>query len=373
MSVLDICARFPEKFEVIALAARSRADELLSLAVKFRSRYACLADPTAGMARNFGEKGVELLAGTVGLGIIAELPEADHVVFASSGTDAAVALKLALAADKDVSLANKESIVASGPWIMPLVRRQDQLRPLDSEHSAIWQCIRGERAQNLASITLTASGGPFRDFSLEQMKNITPRDALKHPVWNMGPKITVDSASFMNKGIECIEAMHLFGLPSDKVRVLVHPGSFVHGIVEFGDAAMKMLCYRPDMRIPAACALAWPERLPLGESEEFAIPGAGEWPLEFHLPDASRFPCLSIALEAGKKGGPYPPLLVGADEIAVRAFLDRRIPFLDISNIIESTFEKFSGSNPSNLNDAIELISVGERIAEEICSKRSGR
>jgi 1-deoxy-D-xylulose-5-phosphate reductoisomerase len=205
------------------------------------------------------------------------------------------------------------------------------------------------------------------------MKSITPEDALKHPVWNMGPKITIDSASLMNKGIECIEAMQLFGMPSDKVGAVIHPGSFVHGMVEFCDATMKMLCYRPDMRIPAACALAWPERLPMEDAIEFALPGCEEWPMEFRKPDTLRFPCLELAFEAARLGGVYPPLLVGADEAAVSAFLNKHIPFLTISNIIESVFEKYSGPSPSNLNDVIELITAGERIAEEICSKRNGR
>jgi 1-deoxy-D-xylulose-5-phosphate reductoisomerase len=372
-SVLDICARFPDRFKVTALAARSSADSLLELAVRFGARKAFLTEPPAGAAKKFAELGIDMTAGAGGLSEIAELPDADNVVFASSGALAIKSLQLALRAGKDVSLANKESVVAAGPWVMPLVKRPDQLRPLDSEHSAIWQCIRGEPRKELESVTLTASGGPFRDLTLDEMKRVTPEDALKHPVWDMGAKITVDSASLMNKGIECIEAMHLFGLPHDRVRAVIHPGSCVHGIAAFSDGTSKMVAYRPDMRIPAAAALAWPDRLPLAQSSEFAFPGFGAGvSLDFYPPDPARFPCLGIALEAGRKGGAYPPILVGADEFAVRAFLDKRIPFLGISNIIESTLEKYSGPAPSTLEDAIELISLGGRMAGEACASMGG-
>jgi 1-deoxy-D-xylulose-5-phosphate reductoisomerase len=372
-SVLDICSRFPERFRVMALAARSNADKLLEMCMRFRARYACLAVSSAEIARNFQKNGTELLSGKEALESVAELPCVDHVVFASSGTGAIIALQRALAAGKDVSLANKESIVAAGQWVMPLVKRSDQLRPLDSEHSAIWQCLRGEARKDAARILLTASGGPFRDFSVKRMENITPEDALRHPVWNMGAKITIDSSNLMNKGIECIEAMRLFDMPPDRVGALIHPSSQVHGIVEFNDGTIKLLFYRPDMRIPSLAALAWPERPSVAGIKELEPPCPEEWALNFYPPDLVRFPCLRIALEAGRRGGAYPPLLIGADEAAVRAFMNRRISFLSISNIIESVLEKYSGPSPSALSDAMELISEGERMADEICSSFSGR
>jgi 1-deoxy-D-xylulose-5-phosphate reductoisomerase len=371
-SVLDICSRFPERFRVTALASASKADALLELCERFGVRYACLKTRSKEAEKTFLAHGIDLRCGTEGLESVAELPEADHVVFASSGTDAITSLQKALDADKDVSLANKESIVTAGPWVMPLVKRPDQLRPLDSEHSAIWQCIRSEPGKKMIRVLLTASGGPFRNFTAERMKNITPEDALKHPIWNMGAKVTIDSSNLMNKGIECIEAMLLFDLPHDRVGAVIHPSSQVHGIVSFSDATMKMLCYRPDMRIPAASALAWPDRLTLEDSEEFALPQVGDWSLDFYPPDKARFPCLTIALEAGRRGGAYPSLLVGADEFAVRAFLNKRIPFLSISNIIETVLENYSGPSPSTLGDAMELISLGERMAEDVCSAIGG-
>jgi 1-deoxy-D-xylulose-5-phosphate reductoisomerase len=251
---------------------------------------------------------------------------------------------------------------------MPLVERDDQLRPLDSEHNAIWQCLAGEPRGNIKRVVLTATGGPFREFSTERMKSVTPGEALRHPVWNMSPKITIDSSNLMNKGIECIEATQLFGLRMDQVKTMIHPLSQIHGMVEFNDATMKLLLCRPDMRISAGVALAWPHRLPLGEMEEFAAPDCGDWSLDFRVPDTGRFPCLSIAREAGRRGGAYPPLLIGADEVAVGAFLTGRIPFLAISNIIERTLETYKGPGPSSLSDAIMTISEGKRVAEELCS-----
>ncbi|MDR3165461.1 MAG: 1-deoxy-D-xylulose-5-phosphate reductoisomerase [Synergistaceae bacterium] len=372
-SVLDICARFPERFGVVAMAAHSNSNKLLSLSKRFGSKIAYLANPSSEDSKMFGENGIELLSGDEGLENIAGLGEADHVVLASSGAKAIFALKRALESNKDVSLANKESVVAAGPWLMPLVKRPDQLRPLDSEHNAIWQCMRGEPRANIRRVTLTASGGPFREFSAERMKNITPREALRHPIWNMSPKITVDSSNLMNKGIECIEATQLFGLSMEQVKTVIHPSSQVHGMVEFSDATVKLLLHKPDMRISSAVALAWPDRLPLANIEEFAAPECGDWSMEFSAPDETRFPCLSIAREAGRSGGPYPPLLIGADEVVVSAFLEGRIPFLSISNIIEAALEAYKGLHPSCLDDAVQLISEGERLAMELCSAFHGR
>ena len=373
-ATLDICRRFHETFDVVAVAARTDAQGLFTLATEFQSRYAYLQTPSAETIQQFQKKGIELFAGDDGLSGIVSLDCVDHVVFVSSGTDAIVPLKHALLADKNVSLANKESIVAAGPWIMPLARRPDQLRPIDSEHSAIWQCLRDEPAKGVRKILLTASGGPFREWSLERMQYITPSDALKHPVWAMGAKITVDSATLMNKGIECIEAMQLFNLPPSKVGALIHPKSLVHGIVEFTDATMKLLLSQPDMRLPAAAAISWPERLSLSESFplDFSVPLPQEWALTFNEPDHERFPCLRLAIQAAEKGSAYPPLLVGADQFAVDAFLEGRIPFLMISNIIERTMERFSGCAPKSIEDAIALISEGERISAEVYRAMGG-
>ena len=371
-SVLDICARSPDRFEVVALAAESNAQKLIELIAKFNPKYAYLKNPDHATATTIAEMGVSLLSGGDGLAAFASQEDADHVVFASSGTDAIAALQRALVLDKDVSLANKESIVVAGPWVMPLVRRPDQLRPVDSEHSAIWQCLRDEPPKRVAKILLTASGGPFREWTLDEMRRATPQDALKHPVWTMGYKVTIDSATLMNKGIECIEAMQLFGQPAKNVSALIHPRSLVHGMVAFTDGTMKMLFSRPDMRLPAAAALAWPDRLSLDEDEKLALPPLHDWALDFYEPDADRFPCFALALRAGAAGGAHPALLIGADEVAVDAFMGGRLSFLSICNIIEGTLERYSGPAPSSLEEAVELIAEGRRIAAGLIDNTGG-
>ena len=364
-AVLDICKRFPERFEVVALAAQNNKDKLLQLASIHNAKKLCLTEPLSG---TFMEDGRKCLTGADALCEIASDPDIDHVVFASSGVSAIKALQTALKENKDVSLANKESIVVAGPWVMPLVKRKDQLRPVDSEHSAIWQCLREDHNREVAKIWLTASGGPFRDHSKKMLEKVTPEETLSHPVWKMGAKITVDSATLMNKGIECIEAMQLFGLPANKVSALIHPKSQVHGAVLFIDGTMKMLLSQPDMRLPAAAALAWPERLDLVSSGLHYIEPE-RWDLQFREIDGSLFPCFSIALKAGEMGGPYPSLLVGADEAAVKAFLEGIIPFTAISQVIEETLSKSASDPPETLDEAISLVNAGEKFAWELCKK----
>lgn len=362
-AVLDICRRFPERFEVVALAAKSNEAKLTELASLHRARTLCLTEPRTA---SFKAEGYNCLTGTEALSLIVSDPDIDHIVFASSGVAAIKALQTALREDKDVSLANKESIVVAGPWVMPLVKRTDQLRPVDSEHSAIWQCIREENKAEIQKIWLTASGGPFRNYTREMLEKVTPEEALAHPVWKMGPKITVDSATLMNKGIECIEAMQLFDLPAEKVSALVHPGSQVHGVVLFYDGTMKLLASSPDMRLPAAAALAWPDRVDLvGSGLDFSDPA--KWDLSFREIDGSLFPCFGIACKAGEMGGAYPSLLVGADEAAVRAFIDGMIPFTAIPLIIEETLSGYSSVPPASLDEAVSMVGEGEAAAWRLC------
>ena len=362
---MDICKRFPERFDVVALAAQSNREKLLELASVHTPEKLCL---TAPVSDTFKEDGYICLSGTDALCEIVSDPDIDHVVFASSGVSAIKALQTALKEDKDVSLANKESIVVAGPWVMPLIKRKNQMRPVDSEHSAIWQCLREDNKDDIAKIWLTASGGPFRDHTKEMLESVTPEQTLSHPVWKMGPKITVDSATLMNKGIECIEAMQLFGLPANRVSALIHPKSQVHGAVLFIDGTMKMLISQPDMRLPAASALAWPDRLDLVSSGlDFIEPE--KWDLQFREIDGSLFPCFSIAFKAAEMGGAYPSLLVGADEAAVEAFLDGIIPFTAISQVIEETLDKADSASPETLDEAIALVGTGDRIARELCKK----
>ena len=355
-SVMSVCAAWPDKIRVEALAANRRSKKLMTLAKDFNVTKIYPYE-------EFGDAGLEKLVRDKNI---------NHVVFASSGTDAIKALCLALESGKDVSLANKESIVVAGQWVMPLVRHSNQLRPLDSEHNAIWQCLHGEDKRFVRKIYLTASGGPFRNFSYDELKSVTPEMALKHPVWNMGAKITIDSATLMNKGIELIEAMVLFGLDDEQVDALISPGSFVHGLVEFEDGSVKMLAAEPDMKLPTASCLFWPERFfPTPGSrqrrcDEFKRPEYNLHEIRFYEPDEKRFPAIRIARDVMKKRGAYPAVLVGADEVAVDMFLKGRIAFTDIASLVEETLSAWDMSEPRSLDDMIECVALARRRAAEL-------
>ena len=350
-SVLAVCEAWPEKIRVVGLAANKRSQKLQTLAEKFSVKKICAFEES-------GESGLEELA---------TMPEAEHVVFASSGTGAIKALCSALKAGKTVSLANKESIVVGGSWVMPLVKAPEQLRPVDSEHNAIWQCLHGERKDFIRKIYLTASGGPFRNFTSEQLKTVTPEMALHHPVWDMGAKITIDSATLMNKGIELIEAMYLFGLKDSQVDALISPGSFVHGLVEFEDGSVKMLAAEPDMKLPAGACMFWPERY--FPAESFKRPDFLKHEVRFYEPDAERFPAIRIAREVMRKKGAYPALLVGADEIAVDMFLKGRIGFTEIAGLVERVLESRSWPDPASLDEAVSLVDDGRREAMRLAGE----
>ncbi len=368
-AVLDICARFPQIFAIRALAAKSSAKKLAALGRRFGAKTLCLTEPED---KCWKEEGFACLTGPQGLAQMVEDPDVDHAVFASSGVTAVEALQKALTRGIDVSLANKESIVVAGPWVMPLVQRAGQLRPVDSEHSAVWQCLRDTPKEEISRIWLTASGGPFRNYSAEEMEKVTPEAALDHPVWKMGPKITIDSATLMNKGIECIEAMQLFDLPAARVGALIHPRSQVHGMAEFIDGTVRLLLSPADMRLPAAAAIAWPRRLPLAESGLPPVEPAA-WDLSFHEIDEKLFPCFALAREAGRLGGAYPALLVGADESAVKHFLNREISYRAIAEVISAVFDSYDGKAPQTLEEAAALVSEGEKMADKICKNRRNR
>lgn len=363
-AVLDVCARFPRRFRVVALAAASNRDKLLRLARTHGAETLCLTQ-----LASFAEDGYKCLSGTAGLTELASRGDIDHIVFASSGVAAIKALQTALISGKEVSVSNKESIVAAGPWIMPAVQREGQLRPVDSEHSALWQCLRGEPELEVDRVWLTASGGPFIDFPLDELVKVLPQQALNHPVWSMGDKITVDSATLMNKGIECIEAMQLFGLRPDQVGALIHPGSQAHAAALFCDGTMKLLISPADMRLPAAAALAYPRRLELVADGQGYIPPES-WSLNFSPIEQERFPCFFLAMEAARRGGAYQALLTGADESAVRAFLNGQIAFTDIYRVVAEVLSRWQGQPPSSLDEAISLVEDGRRMALDICGNR---
>ncbi len=372
-AALWICENFPEHFRVRALAAQKNIQAMEQLVRRFSPEVVALVEADAAAALSaLVPEGVHVLGGENALEEMVQRFPGMHWVFAPSGTGALEALRRALRQGDDVSLANKESVVVAGPWVLPLVSRKHQLRPVDSEHNAIWQCLQGEDEHHVDRIWLTASGGPFRDFSREEMRNVTPEQALRHPTWTMGAKITVDSATLMNKGIEILEAMQLFHLPVHRVHALIHPGSLVHGAVRFRDGCSKMMVSTPDMRIPAGVAMAFPERLPLMETE-LAPPPATPMRLALDAPDEERFPCFALALEAGRRGGAYPALLVGADEVAVQAFLEKRIGFLDMATVVEETLAGWQGAAPTSMEDAVALVAEARGRAEEICQARENR
>ena len=366
-SVLSVCRTFPDFFEVRALAAHSSAAETEKLAGEFQVDRVVLSDPEAAADLRRSSAGrLKVLEGSEALEETASGTDIDHVVVASSGTGAIGALMAALRSGKDVSLANKESIVVAGRWVLPLIGREGQLRPLDSEHNAVWQCLAGRDPASVSRVVLTASGGPFRTFSPEELEKVTPSMAVRHPVWSMGAKISVDSASLMNKGIEILEAMALFSLPAERVDAVICPDSFVHGIVEFRDGSFLLSASSPDMRLPCASALFFPERSPF---PPVPVPLLQERTITFLQPDEQRFPCLRLAKETARKGGAFPALLVGADEVAVDRFLAGEIGFTGIPSVVESVLEQWNGPAPASLADALHILDEGRRSAAGFCQR----
>lgn len=362
-SVLDVCSLFPGLFRVQALAADKNVKGLFELGRKFESDLLVLADrESSERLRRMAEPEFTCLGGEEALLTMIEEPDCEEVVFASSGTGALSALILALEKGKKVYLANKEIIVAAGEWIMPMTR--GNLIPLDSEHNAVWQCLRGEVASAVRRIYLTASGGPFLHTPMEDLREVSFERASRHPIWPMGKKISIDSATLMNKGIEMIEAHHLFGLSIDKIKALVHPQALVHGMVEFIDGSIKMLYSRPDMRLAILSALGAEGRLG-NPDPNLAPPELPGFALEFMEPDEGKFPCLAIAREACRLGGAYPPILIGADEGAVMLFKRGRIAFTEIGPRIESALMAYNGDRPRSWQDALGLVAWGkERVLQ---------
>ena len=361
-AAIDVCRRYPEHFEVRALTANNNYAKLNSLAQEFKAInnnkdlniLTCLTDKEAA----------KQLEANIPLEELVIQDDIDHIVFAASGTDTIRALQTALSAGKEVSLANKESIVVAGPWVLPLVKYSNQIRPLDSEHNALWQSLHGEDIKNVSCAYLTASGGAFLNLPISELKNVTPAMALKHPVWSMGQKITIDSATLMNKGIELIEAMLLFGLEHDQVEAVISPGSFVHGFVELRDGSVKLLAATPDMRLPALVCLSYPERLPLRIKE--LIPRHYPRTISFESPDESRYPCLKLAIEAAREKGRLPALLIGADEIAVEAFINGKISFTKIAEVVEKVMYSCNGASPNSLEEALDAVETARIHAKRI-------
>ena len=346
LSTLDVIARHPERYQVFALTAFSRIAELRELCRLHRPRYAVVAD--SGQARDLqgqlSDDGMRtrVLVGEGGLSEVAAHPETDVVMAAIVGAAGLRPTLSAVQANKRVLLANKEALVMSGGLFMQALRDSTAvLLPIDSEHNAIFQCLPGDYSAGLANvgvrrILLTASGGPFRELPLEQLATVTTEQACAHPNWTMGRKISVDSASMMNKGLELIEACWLFDARPDQVEVVIHPQSVIHSMVDYVDGSVLAQLGNPDMRTPIAHALAWPERIDSGVSV-LDLLQIGR--LDFHAPDQQRFPCLRIARQAAQEGGTAPAMLNAANEVAVEAFLNGRIRFTEIASIIEDVLD----------------------------------
>ncbi|MEI2740941.1 MAG: 1-deoxy-D-xylulose-5-phosphate reductoisomerase [Candidatus Competibacter sp.] len=343
VSTLDVVRRHPDRFRVAALTAHRNVEGLIQQCLTHRPAFAVMADPAAAARledrlRALGEP-TEVLAGAAGLRHVAAMAETDYVMAAIVGAAGLLPTLAAARAGKRVLLANKEALVMAGALFVAAVREGGaELLPIDSEHNAIFQCLPvgfdGADAgrSGVRRIVLTGSGGPFRTAALERLPEMTPDQACAHPNWNMGRKISVDSATMMNKGLEVIEAHWLFGVASEQIEVVVHPQSVVHSMVEYEDGSVLAQLGNPDMRTPIAHALAWPRRLASGAAflDFFQLR-----PLEFQPPDFNRFPCLRLAFAALAAGGTGPAILNAANEVAVRAFLERKIRFTDIASVVE--------------------------------------
>lgn len=365
VQALEVASAHPEAFEIVALTALGNASLLADQALRFHPRVVVIGDdkkvPQLRQALH-GEK-IEILAGVEGLCRAASLPEADMVLTATVGFSGLEPTLAAIDAGKEIALANKETLVVAGRHVMARAKAKGvRILPVDSEHSAIFQCLEGEERKSVRKITLTASGGPFRGFSAEQIGGVTVKQALKHPNWSMGAKITVDSASMMNKGLEAIEARWLFGLAGGQIDMVVHPQSIIHSTVEFADGSLKAQMGLPDMRLPIQYALAWPKRL----YNDFPRFSFADYPnLTFEPVDRNVFRAVDFAYQAMADCGNRPCALNAANEIAVEAFLKEKINFTGIYDCIEFALNKVSRAAEPSLDDLFQTDEEARARARE--------
>ncbi|MEN3276894.1 MAG: 1-deoxy-D-xylulose-5-phosphate reductoisomerase [Massilia sp.] len=375
VSTLDVLARHPEQYQVYALSAHSRVGELAAQCRQFRPQRAVVgsADAAAELARLLAGLPVDIAYGEAALCEIAASPDTDTVMAAIVGAAGLAPTLAAARAGKKVLLANKEALVMSGQLFMDAVRENKAtLLPIDSEHNAIFQSLpgayvrdhaRGPGAAGVAKILLTASGGPFLNRAVETLEAVTPEEACKHPNWSMGRKISVDSATMMNKGLEVIEAHWLFGAPAHLIEVVIHPQSVIHSMVSYVDGSVLAQLGNPDMRTPIAHALAYPERIDSGVAQlDLTTMGA----LQFHKPDFNRFPCLALAFDALRAGGTAPALLNAANEIAVEAFLERRIGFRDIDRVVRRVMDENAHGAASDIAAVMAQDAQARRAAQQV-------
>jgi 1-deoxy-D-xylulose-5-phosphate reductoisomerase len=379
-STLDVVARHPDRFRLVAIGARRSAAKLAAQIARYRPAYAALAEETAAaeLRELLGNSAPQtrILVGAGALTEIAAMPEVHSVMAAIVGAAGLPSTLAAARAGKRLLLANKESLVMAGPLLMEAVRAGGAvLLPIDSEHNAIFQCMPhnlevGTAPKGVRRVLLTASGGPFRDWTREAIATATPEQACAHPNWVMGRKISVDSATLMNKGLELIEACLLFGLPPQQVEVVLHPQSIVHSAVEYQDGSVLAQLGSPDMRTPIAHALAWPERISSGVEFLDLVRTAR---LDFRAPDPDKFRCLALAQVAARAGGLAPAVLNAANEVAVQAFLDRQLNFLEIAAVIESVVVRSGDGVVGSLEDVLAADSESrQRAHERIFGARAG-
>jgi 1-deoxy-D-xylulose-5-phosphate reductoisomerase len=370
-NVLRIVDAFPDRFEVVGLAAGGNVDRLAEQVARYRPRVVSVASEEARtqLAQRTDVSGLRLGVGPEAAVAVATHPEATMVVAAAVGAVGLVPTYRALEAGKDVALANKETLVMAGELMVSQAKaRGARLLPIDSEHCALHQCLDGRRPEEVKRLVLTASGGPFRNRPRESFRDVTPGEALQHPTWNMGRKITIDSATLMNKGLEVIEARWLFGVAADRIEVLVHPQSVVHSMVEFVDGTVLAQLGVTDMRMPIQYALSYPDKWPA------AIPGIdfrGGLHLDFEVPDHDRFPCLSLAYRALAGGGALPTVLNAANEEAVSAFLDRRVPFPAIPEAIQEVLEEPGPRLVRELDDILTADAWARERTREALKRRA--
>jgi 1-deoxy-D-xylulose-5-phosphate reductoisomerase len=375
---LDVIARHPDRFRVVALGANRNVDKLAEQCARFDVPYAALADATAAAVLESALRArgaaTRVLAGADALVQIASLPDVDHVMAAIVGAAGLPSTLAAARAGKRLLLANKESLVMAGPLLMEIVRKSGAtLLPIDSEHNAVFQCLPrdarcGEAPRGVKRILLTASGGPFLDSDRSRLEQVTPDEACRHPNWVMGRKISVDSATLMNKGLEFIEACLLFGVEPHQVEVLIHRESIVHSLVEYVDGSVLAQLGAPDMRTPIAHALAWPERVTSGvQSLDLIKVGC----LRFEAPDLKRFPALALAQEAARAGGSLPASLNAANEVAVSAFLEGGLNFARIPAVIESVMAATSGGAIRDLDDVFAADAEARARASSLIRPRA--
>lgn len=363
-STLDLIEREPDKFQIDTLTAHRDVQGLASAALRTRAKFAVIGDESlyGALKSALSGSGIELAAGATALVEAAARP-VDWTMAAIVGAAGLPPVMAAVQRGGTLALANKEALVCAGELVLTAVRaNKATLLPVDSEHNAIFQCFDAVQSHRISRIILTASGGPFRGRDRAAMAAVTPEEAVRHPNWSMGAKISVDSATLMNKGLELIEAQHIFGLEPDKFEVIIHPQSVIHSMVEYVDGSVLAQMGSPDMRIPIGFCLGWPERMTT-PAERLDLARIAK--LDFHSPDLAAFPALSLAMQAMAEGGARPAILNAANEVAVAAFLERRIGFLAIAEIVADVLARYAPSRPNTLEDVFAVDAETRRIAAE--------